>query len=118
MEKIVVELIALSIFAYLLFAMLHPELGEDRSLGSSSRWLALLQRLFSLRLLQTTAERCEARMHRVVQKAVKLDAGAKIVAARERALLAHVKARAEFLWEGWVRHEHRWELGPLVRGEK
>jgi hypothetical protein len=60
----------------------------------------------------------EARMHRLVQKAVKLDAGAKIVAVRERALLAHVKARAEFLWEGWVRHEHRWELGLLVRGEK
>jgi hypothetical protein len=60
MEKIVVELIALSIFPYLLFAMLHPELGEDRSLGSSSRWLALPQRLFSLRLLQTTAERCRS----------------------------------------------------------
>jgi hypothetical protein len=74
-----------------------PELGENPSLGSSGRWLALLQRLFSLRLLQTTAERCEARMHRLVQEAVKLDAGAKIVATRERALLAHVKARAEFL---------------------
>jgi len=91
-----------------------PELGENPSLGSSGRWLALLQRLFSLRLLQATAERCEARMHRLVQEAVKLDAGAKIVATRERALLAHVKARAEFLWEGWVRHEYRWELVPLI----
>lgn len=91
-----------------------PELGENPSLGSSGRWLALLQRLFSLRLLQTAAERCEARMDRLVQEAVKLDAGAKIVAARERALLAHVKARAEFLWEGWVKHEYRWELVPLI----
>jgi tetratricopeptide (TPR) repeat protein len=91
-----------------------PELGENPPLGSSGRWLALLERLFSLRLLQNTAERNEARMHRLVQEVVKLDAGAKIVAARERALLAHVKARAEFLWEGWVRHEYRWELVPLV----
>jgi len=91
-----------------------PELGENPSLGSSGRWLGLLQRLFSLRLLQTTAERYEARMHRLVQEAVQLDTGAKIGAARERALLAHVKARSEFLWEGWVRHEYRWELVPLI----
>ena len=28
--------------------------------------------------------------------------------------LAYVNARAEFLWDGWVQHEHRWELVPLV----
>jgi tetratricopeptide (TPR) repeat protein len=53
-------------------------------------------------------------MHRLVQEAVQLDAGAKIGAARERALLAHVKARSEFLWEGWVKREYRWEIVPLV----
>jgi hypothetical protein len=35
-------------------------------------------------------------------------------ALREQELLAYVKARAEFLWEGWVRQETRWELVPLV----
>ena len=28
--------------------------------------------------------------------------------------MAQVVARAEFLWDGWIQHEHRWELVPLV----
>ena len=36
------------------------------------------------------------------------------LAARERALLDHIRARALFLWDGWVQHEHRWELAPLT----
>ena len=36
------------------------------------------------------------------------------LATRERALLDHIRDRAEFLWDGWVRHEHRWELAPLT----
>jgi tetratricopeptide (TPR) repeat protein len=67
-----------------------------------------------LRLLQTTAKRSEVRMHRLVQEVVKLETEPRIVAERELALVAHVKSRAEFLWEGWVRHENRWELAPLV----
>ena len=36
------------------------------------------------------------------------------LATRERALLDHIRDRAEFLWDGWVQHEHRWELAPLT----
>jgi tetratricopeptide (TPR) repeat protein len=97
-----------------LAAQTFPELGEDGSHGLSDPWQVLLQRLFSLRLLQPAAERYQARMHRLVQEMVKLNTGAEIVGVPERALLAYVKARAEFMWEGWVRHEHRWELVPLV----
>jgi tetratricopeptide (TPR) repeat protein len=97
-----------------LAAQAFPELGQDGSHGLSDPWQVLLQRLFSLRLLQPTAERYQARMHRLIQEMVKLDAGAEIVGVRERALLAHVKTRAEFLWEGWVRQENRWELVPLI----
>jgi hypothetical protein len=35
-------------------------------------------------------------------------------ATRERALLDHIRDRALFLWDGWVQHEHRWELAPLT----
>lgn len=51
-------------------------------------------------------------MHRLLQEMLKLDARAQAIAARERALVAHVMARAEFLWDGWVQYEHRWELVP------
>jgi tetratricopeptide (TPR) repeat protein len=97
-----------------LVAQAYPELGEDALHGSPDPWQHLLQRLFSLRLLQATAGHYEARMHRLIQEMLKLDAGAQTVAVRERALLARVMARAEFLWDGWVQHEHRWELDPLV----
>ncbi|HYZ75251.1 MAG TPA: tetratricopeptide repeat protein, partial [Chthoniobacterales bacterium] len=91
-----------------------PELAEDQSLGPSNPWQELLQRLFDLQLLQPAAEGYEARMHRLVQEVVKRDAGEETVQARGQALMTHVEARAKFLWEGWVRHEHRWELVPLV----
>src|SRR5258705_11468358 len=32
----------------------------------------------------------------------------------EVTLLSFIRVRAEFLWESWVHHEHRWELAPLV----
>jgi tetratricopeptide (TPR) repeat protein len=97
-----------------LVAQAYPQLGEDALNGSPGLWQHLLQRLFSLRLLQATARRSEARMHRLMQQILNLDAGEKVVEERERALLAHVMGRAEFLWDGWVQHEHRWELVPVV----
>jgi tetratricopeptide (TPR) repeat protein len=97
-----------------LVAQTVPGLSEDRSVGSSGRWLAVLQRLFSLRLLQTTNEHSEARMHPLVQEVIKQQAGAETVSICEHVLRAHVKARSEFLWEGWVRHEYRWEIVPLI----
>jgi hypothetical protein len=97
-----------------LAAQASPDLGEHRSHRLSDPWHDLLQRLFALRLLQPGAQRHKAQMHQLELKIVRLHAGAETVALREQELLAHVKARAEFLWEGWVRQENRWEFVPLV----
>jgi tetratricopeptide (TPR) repeat protein len=91
-----------------------PELGEGRYPGRAGRWLSVLQRLLNLRLLQATPERCELQMHRLVQEVIKQEAGKELLMAREEKLAAYVNERAAFLLEGWVRHEHRWELAPLV----
>jgi tetratricopeptide (TPR) repeat protein len=97
-----------------LTAQAFPDLDEHGSDRLSDPWQDLSQRLFDLRLLQPGAQPQEARMHRLIQKIVRLHAGAETVALREQELLEHVKSRAEFLWEGWVRKENRWELVPLV----
>jgi tetratricopeptide (TPR) repeat protein len=91
-----------------------PELGEGQPLDSSKRWISVLQRLLNLRLLQGTAERREVRMHRLVQQVIKQEVIGQTVAVQEEALVAYAKERAAFLWEGWVRHEHRWEIVPLI----
>jgi tetratricopeptide (TPR) repeat protein len=91
-----------------------PELQGERPLDSSSPWFSRLQRLLDLRLIQTTAERCEVRMHRLLQEVIKQEAIGEAIAVQEGALVAYVKERAAFLWDGWVRHEHRWEIQPLV----
>jgi hypothetical protein len=51
-----------------LVAQAHPELGQDASNNTSDSWQCLLQRLFSLRLLQATAGHNEVRMHRLIQE--------------------------------------------------
>ena len=91
-----------------------PELGKDTEPGHPDPWQTLLRRLYSLRLFQATAERSEARMHRLLPNIVKLHAATELVEVYERTLLVHVKNRAEFLCDHWVEHEHRWELAPLV----
>jgi tetratricopeptide (TPR) repeat protein len=91
-----------------------PELGNDAKPGHPDPWQTLLRHLYSLRLFQVTAERSEARMHRLLQNIIKLHVGAEPVEVYERALLAHVKRRADFLIDDWVEHDHRWELAPLV----
>ena len=90
------------------------ELGKDAEPGYPDPWQSVLRRLYSLRMFQSTAESNEARMHRLLQEVLKREAAPAALESRERKLLEHIKARAEFLWEGWVRHEHRWELGPLA----
>jgi tetratricopeptide (TPR) repeat protein len=97
-----------------LTAQAFPDLAEHGSDRLSGPWQDLSQRLFDLRLLQPGVHWHEARMHRLIQKIVRLHAGAETVALRQQELLEHVKFRAEFLWEGWVRKENRWELVPLV----
>jgi hypothetical protein len=97
-----------------LVAHAYPELAQDALNNPLDPWQDLLQRLFRLRLLQATAGQHEVRMHRLIQDMLRLNGGAETIAPRERALMAHVIARAGFLWDGWVQHEHRWEFVPLI----
>ena len=96
-----------------------PKLGRDAEPGHPDPWKDLVRRLFNLRLLQPTGVRDSigsplvVRMHRLVQEFVRRQDAA-LVNVREAALLNHAKSRAQFLWNGWVAHEHRWELGPLA----
>ena len=100
-------------------AATFPDLGQDAPPGYDDPWLTMVNHLISLRLLQVveladdgrTPRLC--RVHRLVQEVVKKTRPDDL-AARERALLDHIRARALFLWDGWVHHEHRWELAPLT----
>jgi len=75
--------------------------------------------LMGLRLFQTTGvtdadgQLRVVRMHRLVQELMKKTA-ADARPTFEASLLSYIRGRAEFLWESWVHHEHRWELSPLV----
>jgi len=102
-----------------LVAQPFPDLGRDAAPGYPDPWQALLRRLLGLRLLQPTGVRdaqgapLVARIHRLVQEVVRLEGG-ELVTDLEPPLLAYIKERAKFLWDGWVQHEHRWELAPLT----
>jgi tetratricopeptide (TPR) repeat protein len=96
-----------------LVAEKFPYLGTDAQPGHPDPWQSLLLRLYSLRILQATAESNEVHMHRLLQQVFRLHAGARNVQTFEQALLAHVKTRADFLWYGWVKPECRWEITPL-----
>jgi tetratricopeptide (TPR) repeat protein len=102
-----------------LVAERFTELGRDSEPGHPDPWQSLLRRLFGRRLWQPTeakdvdGELLVARMHRLLQELLKNSAGA-FVETFEQELLVHLKARARFLWDGWVQHEHRWELVPLA----
>jgi tetratricopeptide (TPR) repeat protein len=86
---------------------------------ASSAFRQTVDLLLGLRLFQTTGEMdangrlLVGRMHRLVQEYVKGEYQAD-AATLESALLQHIRARAKFLWDGWVAQEHRWELGPLA----
>ncbi|MEK6301223.1 MAG: toll/interleukin-1 receptor domain-containing protein [Acidobacteriota bacterium] len=101
-----------------LVAEQFPELGQDAAPGHPDPWQNLLRRLFSLRLLKATgvvdddSQPLVARMHRLLQEL--MQRAGDHAGTLEPALFAQVKTRADFLWEGWVRHEHRWELRPVV----
>jgi len=96
-----------------------PGLGQDAPPGYDNPWLTIVNHLISLRLLQVVELADDARtprlcrIHRMVQEVVKKTRPADL-ADQERSLLDHIRARADFLWEGWVHHEHRWELAPLT----
>ncbi|HMD60074.1 MAG TPA: TIR domain-containing protein, partial [Opitutaceae bacterium] len=100
-------------------AATFPDLGQDAPPGYDDPWLSLVNHLISLRLLQVVDLAADGRtprlcrVHRLVQEVVKKTQPDDL-AARERALLDHIRARALFLWEGWVHQQHRWELAPLT----
>jgi tetratricopeptide (TPR) repeat protein len=102
-----------------LVAEQFPELGQDAEPGHPDPWRNVERRLFSLRLWRATgvtngdSQPLVARMHRLLQELIRNAAG-EHAGTLEAALLAHVKSRADFLWEAWVQHEHRWELRPLA----
>ena len=91
---------------------------EDPS-GPNAVFHQTVDLLLGLRLFQATdvagadGRLLIGRMHRLVQEYVKGGHSAKSTMS-EPALLEHIKARAKFLWDGWVKHEHHWELGPLA----
>lgn len=119
-----------------LVAEQFSELGRDAEPGHPDPWRNVLRRLFSLRLLQATGvadqngQPLVGRMHRLLQDLVqradwtrygfwrRLVYGLLEKLLRrgifEVVLNRYVRLRAEFLWEGWVQHEHRWELKPLA----
>jgi tetratricopeptide (TPR) repeat protein len=91
------------------FSLLKPtsEPADDKT------WQELADSFLSLRLLQPGSDVHVVRMHRLVQE-LTIKGAVDAVPILEPAFLAHVKSRADFLLEGWVQHEHRWELEPLA----
>jgi tetratricopeptide (TPR) repeat protein len=92
----------------------YPEFGKDAPPGYPDPWQNLQRRLYGLRLLQPTADGNEARMHRLLQQTFKLNSEADVLLSLEQALVKFIKTRADFLWNGWVKHEYRWEVTPLA----
>src|SRR6185369_4915834 len=102
-----------------LVAAQYAEFGNDTDPGYPDIWQRLLRRLFSLRLWQATGvvdregQPLIARMHRLLQELMRNAAGEQLDAIKA-AVIEHVKSRATFIWDGWVQHEHRWEIRPLA----
>ena len=102
-----------------LVAAQYAEFGKDADPGYPDIWQRLLRRLFSLRLWQATGvvnsegRPVVARMHRLLQELMRNAAGEQLDSVKS-AVIEHVKSRAEFIWDGWLQHEHRWEIKPLV----
>jgi tetratricopeptide (TPR) repeat protein len=102
-----------------LVAMQFPELGQDSESGHPDPWQNVLRRAFSLRLLQVTGvihadgQPLVARIHRLLQEVILSTAG-EHAKNLDAFVLAIVMSRAGFLWEGWVQHEHRWELRSIA----
>jgi len=92
----------------------HDDPGEPNSVFRRTVDLLLGLRLFhGTDVASADGRLLVGRMHRLVQEYVKGEQSAKTTMS-EPALLEHVKSRAQFLWDGWVAHKHRWELGPLA----
>ncbi len=95
-----------------------PAFADDAG-ARSSLFRQLVDYLFGLRLFQTAGETdpdgrlLVGRMHRLVQEYVRREHSAD-TSTLEPTLFAHIKSRAQFLWNRWLAHDHRWELEPLA----
>ena len=97
---------------------IHAELAKDAEPGYDDPWLALLNHLIGLRLLQVIEwadDHCTPRLcriHRLVQMVIITRANAENHAI-EASLMTVAKARAQFLEDGWLDWSYRWEMHPL-----
>jgi tetratricopeptide (TPR) repeat protein len=85
------------------------EIGTQGDAG----WSQLCESLLSLRLFQSGDDEHVVRMHRMVQELIRKRSMDQ-ASALDSPLVEYVKSRAEFLWEGWVHLENRWEVTPLA----
>ncbi|MGC8493457.1 MAG: tetratricopeptide repeat protein, partial [Syntrophobacteraceae bacterium] len=96
-----------------------PEMGKDAEPGYPDPWNGIVRRLLSLRLLQFTGVADDrrkpliVRMHRVLQDLLHQGQPEKLE-KRTAELIEHVEARSQFLWDGWVDRENRWEIEPVA----
>jgi tetratricopeptide (TPR) repeat protein len=96
----------------------YPEFEKDAEAGLDDPWLSSINHLFSLRLLQIMDLNDAGfvprivRIHRLVQELIKIrtkETGENL----QTNLIDYVKSRSEFLWDGWIKKEYRWEIKPI-----
>ena len=101
-----------------LVAEKFADFGKDAEPGYPDPWKNLLRRLLSFRLLQVThvvdadGQPLVVRMHRLAQELLNqshADKGEAFISE----VIKYTKARAEFLRDGWVQLERRWEIEPI-----
>jgi len=102
-----------------LVAVDYPELARDAEPGYEDPWLAVVNHLLGLRLLQmldldpATRTPRLVRMHRVVQEVVRTGVPTNLSVMEDR-LTPLVDNRARGLKDdGWIDPKSRWEIGPL-----
>ena len=88
-----------------------PEAAEGPAPGHPDVWEDALKRLDGLRLLMRPAEAALCRMHRLVQQVVGAADGAR--EERQAAVVSLARSRCDFMDEGWLQWENRWEIEPL-----
>ena len=89
--------------------MLNAEIEAE----PETAWQQLVDSLLSLRLFQSGGEARVVRMHRLVQQVISTK-NLEQSSLLQTSLFEHIKWRARFLADGWVKHDLRWELAPLA----
>lgn len=92
-----------------------PGVAAEPEPGHPDPWQQVERRLLELRLLVPGADPHLVCMHGPVQGALAGRMAGEEREKRRQELVAHAKARGQFLWEGWVAQDNRWEIEPLRR---